>query len=336
MSSASPRARISPERLLLLGAAALLGSACAQILGDDFTIGGGGTGGTSSTGEGGGATSSAGGAGGATTAGGGTPTGSAGGGGAAPACGGPGELCCTEGVPCEILTCVNGTCPDVATLVQVPKPAPYTGTYGIDETEVTRKQYETWLMTNPTNSGALLGPGCAGNGSFVPEASCMALTQVCTGANCGQHPQVCVDWCDAFAYCAAVGKKLCNHVESGLNASYDANSAFVNACTSGGVNDYSPGANAGDCRTGGWITTQEVKATPTCQSSVPGFEGVYDLTGNVSEWVDVCDSNNSPNANCIAGGGSFDSDPPYELCIYPQDWPRMDHRYVVGFRCCEL
>ncbi len=311
-------------------------TACTQILGGDFRVME--TGSSGSTGGHGG-DAGAGAMGGSVAGGGGTTSSTGGGGsGGGPACGAPGESCCSEGPACDVLTCTNGTCPEVARLIQVAKPSPYSGTYGIDETEVTRGQYEQWLLTNPTNSGALLGPGCATNGAFVPDATCMNLSSVCQGAGCGNHPQVCVDWCDAFAYCAAVGKKLCDHVQSNLNATDldPLSSAWTNACTSGGLNDYSPGNSPGDCRTGSFGTTVEVMSEPTCQSTVPGYQGVFDLTGNVQEWVDVCDGTQSPTDRCMAPGGYFGADPPYELCIFPDDFERMDARYVVGLRCCEL
>jgi formylglycine-generating enzyme len=156
--------------------------------------------------------------------------------------------------------------------------------------------------------------------------------------DCDNHPQVCVDWCDAYAYCTAVGKKLCDSLEDGLPSTDldPLTDAWANACTAGGANDYTAGASDGDCNTSSGGGTSEVGSIAACQSTVAGYTGVYDLTGNVQEWIDGCDGNMQPTDHCIAAGGSFDDDSPYTMCIYPQAWVRLDHRYVVGIRCCEL
>src|ERR1700690_3506870 len=69
--------------------------------------------------------------------------------------------------------------------------------YCIDSTEVTRSQYAAWLATTPalpTSSDA--NCGWKSTGSYSADAPCMAhSTYVCQGTACGNHPQVCVDWC---------------------------------------------------------------------------------------------------------------------------------------------
>ena len=73
--------------------------------------------------------------------------------------------------------------------------------------EVTRDEYSAWLALGP--STVVQSPECAWNVSFLPEPACMADASVCTGQGCGLHPQVCVDYCDADAYCSNIGKHLC-------------------------------------------------------------------------------------------------------------------------------
>ena len=69
--------------------------------------------------------------------------------------------------------------------------------YSIDATEVTRWQYERWLATNPSTSGQ--DAWCAFNTDFHPDSDCMTCGGVYQDTDYGKHPQVCVDWCDAYA-----------------------------------------------------------------------------------------------------------------------------------------
>jgi formylglycine-generating enzyme required for sulfatase activity len=79
----------------------------------------------------------------------------------------------------------------------------------IDSTEVTRGQYEAWLATNPATSNQTAD--CTTNTTFAPDAGCMGDSSACQGEDCNR-PQACVDWCDAFQYCKAVGKRLCGNL----------------------------------------------------------------------------------------------------------------------------
>jgi formylglycine-generating enzyme len=63
--------------------------------------------------------------------------------------------------------------------------------------------------------------------------------------------------------------------------------------------------------------------------------GVYDLSGNVREWINACDGTTSNNDNCQIMSGDYGNQPNGERCDMfdhvhrdesGQDW--------IGFRCC--
>lgn len=258
------------------------------------------------------------------------------------ACGGPGEPCCDDGPACRTLTCIVATdrCPRIGPTVEVPRPGG--GTYGIDAYEVTRDEYEDWLATSPRNTSGLVGFGCGDNTSFEPSATCLAAGAACTGADCGPFPQACIDWCDAFAYCAAVGKALCGAFGGGMVATtrFDDESmgAWYNACSAGGVNAWGTGNDPtfaeDECRFTD-VSIASVYELNSCQSDQPAYRGVYAMTGNVREWIDSCDRTAEPPA-CLALGGSFGDNDSFEgRCDFPVRHALDRTFFGVGFRCCD-
>jgi formylglycine-generating enzyme required for sulfatase activity len=222
----------------------------------------------------------------------------------------------------------------VAKLVQLPQ------SYSIDATEVTRSQYEAWLATSPATSGQ---PGyCQWNTTFTPSPACTSKTDVCK-TNCDNHPQVCVDWCDAYAYCAAVGKRLCGKVGGGPSGYDDYKNAslsqWYNACVSGGANNAYPYGNAyqGQACNGldaGKGTTVPVGSMSECQSKDPGFKGVLDLSGNVYEWEDACNGTSGIGDSCRGREGSFAEDASKLRCDFVGDGTRDFADPYLGLRCC--
>jgi formylglycine-generating enzyme len=221
--------------------------------------------------------------------------------------------------------------------------------FGIDATEVTRGQYEGWVATNPPLPASTdVNCGWKASGSYAAPSSCTNPAWPvpwCTVDPCDHYPQTCVDWCDANAYCAAVGKRLCGKIGGGSNAYEDyanaAKSQWYDACSSNGVNlyPYSNSYSLTACNGNDyWSPSPEVNPLPvgtltTCQSSTQGYQGVYDLSGNVSEMEDAC-YDTGRSSYCRVGGGTFGDVDVNLPCNGAGIFVRYASETSVGFRCC--
>ena len=210
----------------------------------------------------------------------------------------------------------------------------------IDSTEVTRAQYQTWLDTNPPTQGQI--SACKWNTTFAPGDDWPPTGNL-------NNPVVFVNWCDAYAFCLGVGKRLCGKIGGGMNGYQDYADAMLSqwyaACTSNGEYDYPYGNAYSALACNGsdyWASKSSARATtavgsfPACQSSVAGYAGVYDLSGNVYEWEDSCDSTTiGETAGCRLRGGSFDEGSDGFLsCRGGVGGARFGSDRDIGFRCC--
>lgn len=247
------------------------------------------------------------------------PDGSAGGGGTA-GCGDAGTC-----GPLEESGCAGTTGICVSKSVSIP--SKQGGKYSIDATEVSASQYAAWIATNP---------------QMVVLPTCSWKLSYNAGTGAGSLPITSVDWCDAYAYCHAVGKRLCGKVGGG---SVDFQAGFVdpaedqwfNACTSGGVDAF-PYGNTYDAQS---CNGSEHGASPvsvgsmtTCASSVPGYTGVYDLSGNVREWEDSCAQAIGFDDWCRTRGGAFYVNTASLACDDDYNTHRNVTSDSLGFRCC--
>jgi sulfatase modifying factor 1 len=171
--------------------------------------------------------------------------------------------------------------------------------YCIDSTEVTRAQYKAWLDTTPPTTGQITE--CSWNTSFTPSSDWPPTDKL-------DHPVSYVDWCDAYAYCLAVGKRLCGKIGGGSNSYVDFNdptkSQWFAACSAVGAHR-SP---YGDTYDGALCNTTEVQNRASvavgfmtsCQTSTH----IYDMSGNVAEWEDSCEGP-AKEQYCHLRGGSY-------------------------------
>lgn len=231
--------------------------------------------------------------------------------------------------------CKNGTCTECPDgMRRVYSAEAYF--YCIDVAEVTNEEYLAF-SERYTSASVMASSACANNPSLVPDTDCStALTDVPSR----KLPVVCVDYCDAEAYCTIKGKRLCGRVGGSMNDPGDnvnaAASEWFAACTgpSMTVYPYGDAASADKCNSSGYAPAdmgpRDLATMSECEG---GFVGVYNMSGNVAEWEWSCSSSAS-NATCSTRGGSF-KDGPYEVrCSGSISRSRHEASEEVGFRCC--
>jgi sulfatase modifying factor 1 len=225
-------------------------------------------------------------------------------------------------------------------LVLVPHPST---PFCIDSTEVTNAQYETFLAATGNGSDvAGQAPFCSWNKSYLPDSNVGPVT--IPGRD--KRPVVGVDWCDAAAFCKWAGKRLCGKIGGGRlftvgSAGDPGTGEWVGACAgrAGLSYPYGPTYQAHACNTDAPAEDQkyleDVAHRPTCQGAIPG---VFDLGGNVEEWVDACDADLGPDDMCASAGPAT-----YTGVLSPLDFrcpdsiygsPRAHPFKLRGFRCC--
>jgi formylglycine-generating enzyme required for sulfatase activity len=219
----------------------------------------------------------------------------------------------------------------------------------IDTTEVTVKDYRELLAATDggTNLKAL--------GTIPPE--CQWKTTVAPGVGGPDDvPQTGVDWCDAYLYCRWAGKRLCGKSVGGKAAGSLATSdlpdfntnQWLIACSLQGQLAFPYGSirKPGACNL---LDLDAGRALPVKQASgcVGGYPGLYDMVGNVWEWIDACRPRDAgadvdagdagpAKAECVVKGGSFATSPPSAVtCRVDGTGGTRDLRVNdVGFRCC--
>ena len=241
-----------------------------------------------------------------------------------------------------------GTCTDEAgpKTVEVPGGGvPVT----MHATEVTRCQYAAFLATTPTQT--VQTALCDWNVDFAPDAVCAAQTG--DGPDAADLPQACVDWCDAAQYCASLAMRLCGAKSGGPSSEPDMDDATVDqyfdVCSSFGAHNYPYGGDPSVSTSDGFEehacngfdhgvnATLPVGSLSTCQSSVAGYEGVFDLSGNVAEWEDLCSQEGATRRedHCLVRGGGYGDNYAKQRCMDFSVVRRDERLSDLGFRCCD-
>jgi formylglycine-generating enzyme required for sulfatase activity len=221
----------------------------------------------------------------------------------------------------------------------------------IDSTEVTNAQYQKFLAATPPAPS----PRCQWNTSLAPSTTAPGCQATFDPVGRADYPVVCVDWCDAEAYCRWAGKHLCRAgsldgadpgpVTHPLAAD---GSEWIIACSNDHATTY-PYANepeAGRCVDKKYLGTapglQPAKAASMC---VGGIAGLYDMAGNASEWQNNCveakTSVDGKDDACDTYGGAQSSEYVDTSCTAATaatdtaaHFTRGQVAADNGFRCC--
>jgi sulfatase modifying factor 1 len=177
--------------------------------------------------------------------------------------------------------------------------------YCIDSTEVTGAQYAIFVAAAAPDAGAPADlPQCAGNDSLGPV---MEMGFPAPPPETPAFPVHGVDWCDAKAYCRWAGKDLCGAIGgkagatlSPADAADPQKSRWENACSHAGTKRfaYSDDYSSGKCADG------QNPVAPVHKTCEGGYDGIFDMVGNVAEWIDACEPPLDSQAPCALMGGS--------------------------------
>ena len=204
------------------------------------------------------------------------------------------------------------------------------GTFSIDPTPVTRSDYENFVGSK---NGDVSGQPamCAFNTTYVPSGNWpnFVIKEL-------DMPVTYVNWCDALAYCKWAGKHLCGQIAgtTGVWNSEDPNvDEYTHACEGPSKTTYPYGNTyqAGKCAE----TGPELVATHT--ACVSGYAGVYDMVGNVFEWVNRTYGDGSA-ANPYAvetRGYEFTASALNSRCDHIHQFVPSRADQSIGFRCCK-
>jgi sulfatase modifying factor 1 len=209
--------------------------------------------------------------------------------------------------------------------------------YCIDAYETTNAEYATFLESSTAD--ILQQAECTWNVDFRPATypACDGLFDPIARAD---YPIVCIDWCDAKAYCQWAGKRLCGRVGGGPSSEVIYNDPSANewyrACTAAGTRSYpyASGFEADKCN-GPLYGAGELLPVGAASGCEGGYAGLFDMVGNANEWEDLCGVRDPVTwANCSLRGQAYDSPFDTSGCNVYTYSARVGGGPTTGVRCC--
>jgi len=201
--------------------------------------------------------------------------------------------------------------------------------YCIDRRETTYGEYHEFYKAKSRDMSNQ-PKECDWNQDYAPKTTVVdRLCADCPDWECGPslaeaHPDMavrCLDFCDAYAYCAWAGKRLCGLrgaergkvtlIDMGDGSYEEASRAttealrpsrneWTNVCTQGGTTRYPYGDSyePGRC-----IDKERIEAEGDsarlvrdtsrneCHGTQPPYDQVYNMVGSVEQWINICATN---------------------------------------------
>ncbi len=245
---------------------------------------------------------------------------------------------CAGGSDCASGSCSSNVCNTCPTGMSEIPILSGTGSYCIDRTETRASSYAAFLLDTMDNTNGQPSY-CSWNDTFVPATGgggCTSATFDPIGNP--NKPAVCVDWCDARAYCQWAGKRLCGKIGGGTNdfdwVDHAGTSQWFNSCSNGDTSSYPYGNtfSAPTCNEG--AAAVDVGTFPGCVGTAPPFSTVFDASGNIREWEDSCQNFSGSGDKCRTRGGDFANNANDLRCDEQKEDDRDDREGRIGFRCC--
>jgi formylglycine-generating enzyme required for sulfatase activity len=224
-------------------------------------------------------------------------------------------------------------------MIGVPTPISEGVPYCVDALEVTNAEYAK--LVQPDAAAPAQPAECAWNDDLSPPN----FNQI--AKDDPDLPVVNVDWCDAWTYCASVGKRLCGKLGGGghpYTLPQSGTNEWYVACSAAGSKTYVYGSayDSGTCVNVDLFDASDaaysypVGSFDTC---VGGYPGLYDMNGNVWEWEQSCndvDGGDASVTQCRRRGGSFTDNQSCSRCSTcgSASRSRSNRSANTGIRCC--
>ena len=254
--------------------------------------------------------------------------------------------------------CPPGTSGAKMVLIPVKSGKPYC----IDERGATYGEYGKFVEAKGKDFDGQ-PPECAWNDDYGPvveweEPGIADLPPSKCGPSLAEaHPDrvlQCIDFCDAWAFCASSGKRLCGlrGAEPGKVTKVDRDadgpgndrlatfatsleSEWFNVCSQGGTtklpygNTYEPGRCVDETKMaaeGDKALNVADTSNNACHGTMPPYDKVYDMGGSVAQWVNLCSGE-------ICGSLGGHRGPDHRGCADGFGMAYM-REFPGGVRCC--